>query len=227
MTTLDDAAPAPAPRENHRGRGPGRPRHEEIDGQILHAVLELIDMGTPVTAAHIVERSGVGRAAIYRRWTSLNHLIAAALDVGMIDHPPIPTDGDLRQAILDFLTGAATSGEVADYPHERFRHRIRLAMTDPTLQKVYWQSHTTRRRVVLEEALRAGIDRRMLRPDLDVEACFDLIAGVSYYQVVARGERIDSPETQARIHAAYEIVLDGIFIRDPRLDSPRGGDDLA
>ena len=43
-------------------RGPGRPRDEDLDAQILDATLALIDAGEPVTVGRIVARSGVSRA---------------------------------------------------------------------------------------------------------------------------------------------------------------------
>jgi AcrR family transcriptional regulator len=207
MTTLvpDTAAPARTPR-----RGPGRPRNEDIDAQVLAAVLELIDDKEEVTAARIVARSGVSRAALYRRWPSLTTLVAAALDVGRYVPPPIPTDGNLRDAIMDAILGTPLEGDNAGYPEERFRQRIRLAMADRTLQKAYWASHVSRRRAPIVDALRAGIERGDFRAGLDPEACFDLIAGVFYYQLVVRGERMDEPQTMERCRAAVDVAWRGM-----------------
>jgi AcrR family transcriptional regulator len=207
VTTLlqDTGSLARTPR-----RGPGRPRNEDIDHQVLTAVLALIDEEEDVTAACIVERSGVSRAALYRRWPSLTTLIAAALDVGREVPPSIPSDGNLREAILDSILGASLDSGQADYPEERFRHRIRLAMADRTLQKAYWSSHVSRRRAPIVDALRAGIERGDFRADLDPEACFDLIAGVFYYQFVVRGDRLDDPSTLARCRAAVGVAWRGM-----------------
>lgn len=194
-----------------RRRGPGRPRDEELDGQILGAALALVDTGESVTVSRIVERSGVSRAALYRRWPSLTDLVAAALDVGREQPAAIPADGDLREAILGALLGATAGDEPIDYPEERLRQRLRLAMADRALQKAYWTSHVSRRRGPMEDALRAGVERGVLRADIDVEACFDLIAGVFYYQLVVRGERVDEPATRARCRAALEVAWRGML----------------
>ena len=208
MTTISPktAAPARTPR-----RGPGRPRNEDIDAQVLAAALELIDEKEEVTAARIVERSGVSRAALYRRWPSLTTLIAAALDVGREVPPAIPTNGNLREAILEAMLGTSTDAGPVDYPEERFRQRIRLAMADRTLQKAYWTSHVSRRRVPIETALHDGIEKGELPADLDPEACFDLIAGVFYYQLVVRGESLDNPSTRARCRAAITVAWRGMI----------------
>ncbi|MFE2772994.1 TetR-like C-terminal domain-containing protein [Microbacterium resistens] len=197
-------------------RGPGRPRDAEIDGQIIAATLAIIDAGEDVTVSRVVARGGVSRAALYRRWPSLTTLIAQALDVGREVPPEYPEGQDLREAVLASLglgpDGVAPSAP--GYSEERFRQRIRLVMADRALQRAYWASHVSRRRVPLENALRRGIARGELRADLDVEACFDAIAGAAYYQLVVRGERIDDPSTNARLRSALEMIWRGMVAPD-------------
>lgn len=141
-------------------------------------------------------------------------LIAAALDVGRTIPPEYPDDVDLREALFDGFglgeTGMALSVAASGYAEERFRQRIRLVMADRALQKAYWQSHVSRRRVPLVNALRRGIARGELRDDLDVEACFDAIAGSAYYQIVVRGDRMDDPSVAARVRAAVDMIWRGM-----------------
>lgn len=191
--------------------GPGRPRDEALDEQIIEAALALIDAEEEVTVSRILSGSGVSRAALYRRWPSLTALIAAALDVGRVVPPDIPTDGDLREAVFTGILGDPALVTAEGHSEVRFRHRIRLVMADRTLQKAYWSSHVARRRIPMEAAFRFGIERGVLRADLDVEACFDAIAGAAYYQIVVRGDRLDDPETRTRVHAAFEVVWRGML----------------
>lgn len=195
-------------------RAPGRPRDEDLDGQIIDATLALIDAEEEVTVARVVARSGVSRAALYRRWPSLTALIAAALDVGRTVPAELPTAGDLRAAVhavvLGDPSGAGGSAAVG-YSEVRFRQRIRLVMADRELQKAYWTSHVALRREPMERALRAGVDRGLLQADLDVAACFDAIAGTVYYQLVVRGDRFDDPGVQARLRAAVDVVWRGML----------------
>lgn len=203
MTTVDAGAAV--------RRGPGRPRDEEIDGQIIAATLALIDAEEEVTVSRVVERSGVSRAALYRRWPSLTMLIAAALDVGRTVPPAMDADGDLYAAVIGAVFGDPASVTASGYSEVRFRHRIRLVMGDRALQRAYWRSHVSRRRVPVEEALRRGLERGILRADLDVEACFDALAGVAYYQLVVRGARFDDPDSQARMKAALDVIWRGML----------------
>jgi AcrR family transcriptional regulator len=194
-------------------RRPGRPRDEDIDGQIVAATLAIIDEGAEVTVSRVVARSGVSRAALYRRWPSLTTLIATALDVGREVPPEYPADHDLHEILLTGL-GLGADGvapSAPGYSEERFRQRIRLVMSDRALQKAYWESHVSRRRVPMHNALRSGMVRGELRDDLDIEACFDAIAGTAYYQLVVRGDRIDDPAVVARLRAAIEVIWRGML----------------
>jgi AcrR family transcriptional regulator len=185
-----------------------------MDGQIVAATLAIIDAGQDVTVSRVVAQSGVSRAALYRRWPSLTTLIATALDVGRTVPPEYPDGVDLRDAVFEGLglgeSGVVTSVAASGYSEERFRQRIRLVMADRALQKAYWQSHVSRRRVPLVNALRAGIRRGELRSDLDVEACFDAMAGAAYYQIVVRGDRMDDPAVAARLRSAVEVIWRGM-----------------
>lgn len=203
MTTVDAGAAV--------RRGPGRPRDEEIDGQIIAATLALIDAEEEVTVSRVVEHSGVSRAALYRRWPSLTMLIAAALDVGRTVPPPMDAEGDLYAAVVGAVFGDSASVTASGYSEVRFRHRIRLVMGDRALQRAYWRSHVSRRRVPVEAALCRGIERGILRADLDVEACFDAMAGVAYYQLVVRGSRFEDHDSQARMKAALDVIWRGML----------------
>ncbi|WP_261166707.1 TetR/AcrR family transcriptional regulator [Microbacterium sp. Marseille-Q6965] len=184
---------------------------EEHDERILRAALELIDSGREVTVNAVVAASGVSRAALYRRWGSVTDLVAAALDHGRNNAIEIPTEGDLRQNIIDayFTRGRESLG--ADYPDRRFRLRMRLVMADRDLQRTYWRSHVNRRRASIERALQAGIERGILRQDLDVDASIDLINGVFYYQGFVRGVSMGDPEALARCRAAFETAWRGML----------------
>ncbi|MER7797289.1 TetR-like C-terminal domain-containing protein [Microbacterium sp. NPDC096154] len=200
---------AAAARQGRR-RGPGRPRAEGIDERLIAAALALIDAGEPVTAGRLVDRSGVSRAAIYRRWPSLTDLVATALDSGRDPHD-IPTDGDLRAALYDAFLGGAERG-MPGYPEERMRRRLVLGLQDRVVQRAYWDAHVARRRVSTIGVLRAGVERGILRSDVDLEACADLLSGVFYYQLVVRGASLADADVIARCRAAFDVIWQGMAV---------------
>lgn len=91
---------------------------------------------------------------------------ATALDRGRAPHT-IPLEGDLLQNVLDAYTKSssmASSTTRETCSEERFRLRVRLAMTDRKLAQADWRSHVSRRRGGMVAVLRAGIERGVLRP---------------------------------------------------------------
>lgn len=191
-------------------RGPGRPRSQALDRRILDTVITLIEHGDEVTVSRVVELSGVGRAAIYRRWPSMTELLAAALDHGH-QGSDIPLDGDPLENLLAAFRRAAQSADTAR-TRDRVRMRIRLAMTDRALARAYWHSHVKRRRKTMAGFLRECITCGHLRPDLDIDASIDLINGIFYYQYTARGDSIEDPEVMARCETAVRIAWRGMAV---------------
>ncbi|NWN87480.1 MAG: TetR/AcrR family transcriptional regulator [Micrococcaceae bacterium] len=194
-------------------RGPGRPRIANHDERILDAVTAMVDRDEDITVTAVVEASGVSRAALYRRWSSMTQLIATALDRGravvkfeLDDHATVKDA--LVETIFDQLERAV--GE--DYSHKRFRKRLELVMRHPDVQEAYWASHVHRRRSSMVEALETGIERGELRADLDIDAAIDAINGMFYYQMVVRGTGLTDPDTHRRCREAFDIVWRGMEV---------------
>lgn len=198
-----------AGQEEPAQRGVGRPRESGHDERIMQAALALIDNDQPVTVNAVVAASGVSRAALYRRWPSLTDLIAAALDHGR-SYASIPTEGDIKQNIIDAMFTRQPETRGAAYPERRLRRRLALGLEDRDVQLSSWRSHVGRRRTAMVEVLRAGLERGVLRPDTDIEASIDLINGVFYYQIVVRGCAFDDPEAMARCREAFETAWRGM-----------------
>ena len=88
-------------------RPPGQPRSAEADEAILQAALELLaESGyRSLTMERVRERSGVGKATIYRRYGSKEELVAAAI-VHLNSDIPLPADTGSLQG--DFAATAQT-----------------------------------------------------------------------------------------------------------------------
>lgn len=187
-----------------RRRGPGRPRREDLAARAIEATTELlVERGAEgVTIDAIVARSGVSRAALYRRWMSREHLIVDALDAHRGD-AVIADTGDL---VADLLAGYRLTRPDEENATELLRTRLVLALQHPSLQRKYWQDHVRRRRRPAISRIEAAVARGEL-PDTDVEDLLDVVNGVYYYQLVVRGEDLDDPATHERIARALRLVL--------------------
>jgi AcrR family transcriptional regulator len=182
-------------------RRPGRPRSEEAHGAILDAAISLIrEVGYDALAVDaIAARAGVGKATVYRRWTTKETLVAEALKrlVGSI---PIPdtgtTEGDLRVMMRDSLnmyrdpaTKGLLSGLVAAMARsERIAQAVRSGFI-------------ATRRDALQQVLERGVARGDLQKGLDFELALDLLSGPLLFRMLITGERIDERLTRGVVEA--------------------------
>jgi AcrR family transcriptional regulator len=121
-----------APQARPRG---GRPRDPSRDGVIREAVLSLLATdGYPnLTMDAVASEAGVGKATIYRRWTSRELLINDTLS--RLSHPEVAPDGmgsaeaDLRALLRQYaevLNGAEGDAASAVLTAQPFRVTILL-----------------------------------------------------------------------------------------------------
>jgi AcrR family transcriptional regulator len=199
-------------------RRPGRPRGEHLDDRVLTATLELLlahDDIASVTISAVIERSGVSRAAIYRRWESREALIAVALDS---TRAPVivPDSGNLREDLI--AAYMPDPAEMDPGTAVLIRKRLIVALQDPQMQHAYWREHVSRRREPVAAAIRRAQALGKVRADVDIEATIDLIAGVQYYQLVVRGADPVSPETRRRVSSAISTVWRGMTAGAPMVE---------
>jgi AcrR family transcriptional regulator len=188
-------------------RRPGRPRDTSLEATVLSATADLLlERETKeVTIAAITERSGVSRAAVYRRWASREELLAAALDSVRSD--------------VDLVRGATTLDTIIDSYKQAslavegrvgvlVKKRVAMGLENEALRALSWDRHVSRRREPIAEEIRRGIKTGEIDPAVDVEAMIDLINGLYYYQFVVRAPS-DPVQARARVRAAVQLVFDG------------------
>jgi AcrR family transcriptional regulator len=163
------------PRED-APRAPGRPRDACVDRKIIAAVLDLLAEGTGFAALSIeavAARAGVGKATIYRRWTSKEDLLLDAVRALKTPQPPI-AGRSLREDLIDLLNVVSIG---TDPRAERvFPCLVPEVIANPDLHALYQQIAEPRRERV-RSVLRRGIDSGELRPDIDVELVALLLSG--------------------------------------------------
>src|ERR1700748_2239969 len=99
-------------------RTPGRQRDPAVNGRALSAVLELVaEKGiADTTMEGVAARSGVSKAALYRRWASKESLITDAIvHTGWSALVEQETSGDLRQDLVQIIgaeSARATTGKL-------------------------------------------------------------------------------------------------------------------
>lgn len=165
-------------REPHKNRGVGRPRSAESHRAILDATIELVAeegmQGASIEA--IAARAGVGKATIYRRWSSKEDLIVDALSEL---HPltKLVDTGNLREDLIAVLTGFVQ--QVRAHPHlERLMFRvIGEAKTHPGFLQILHDRVYAPRLEQMDRFIGQAQARGELRSDLDTIFIGSLVAG--------------------------------------------------
>ncbi|GHD00217.1 hypothetical protein GCM10008096_03220 [Zhihengliuella salsuginis] len=177
---------------------------------MLGAAVELLQhRPDDFTMADLVRRSGVSRAAVYRRWPSRKDVVVAALDTNRS-----PLALTLRGSLLETLRDEYQNAfqDLGADTLNLLQQRLIQGLRDPDVQRSYWERHVSRRRSAVLDALQAGQARGEVRGDVDLEVAIDLINGAAYYQGVVRGDW-NSAEACARIGAAIDMVWESIRAR--------------
>jgi AcrR family transcriptional regulator len=194
-------------------RRPGRPRSERSHLAIVQAALELlVEVGYErLTMEQVQRRAGVGKATIYRRWTSKAALVKDAIRHFSAELP-LPDTGSLRG---DYAAIAAAAVAIAKNRDAALLMPRLLAQAsgDPELHAIFYAQLVEPRRRVLRTALERARDRGELRADADLELAIDMLAGPMIYRFLITGG--DLAPAAARAPDVLEMLLAGLSPRPP------------
>ena len=154
--------------------GPPRRRSHRAESAILEATLALLgEVGfSGLTMEGIAARAGVGKATIYRHWTSKAHLVVDAFRAFV---PPLPTPagGDFREdllAFLRFLVEALTCSPLAGI----LPSLVEASEHDPELERLF-SEFGRERRAALRSIFERAAARGELRDGLDLDLALELV----------------------------------------------------
>lgn len=172
----------------------GRPRDPACDAAILQATLDLFaEHGYGgVSMDGVAARAGVGKATIYRRYSSKAELVVEAVRCGAQVEDWLPDTGDLRadlismmRPLLDRLLGDDAKVLIT-FAVERLR--------EPELAEEFDRSVIGRKREHVRHLVRSAIERGDLPADSDA----DLIA--------------EAPAAFLWHHAIYNLPMDDALL---------------
>jgi AcrR family transcriptional regulator len=194
-------------------RPPGRPRSERSHLAIVQATLGLLaEVGyARITMEQVQRRAGVGKATIYRRWTSKAELVKDAIQHLSADLP-VPDTGSLRE---DYAAiSAALVAIAADRDAALLMPRLLAeASRDPELHAIFYAQLVEPRRRVARIALERARDRGELREDVDLELAIDMLAGPIIYRFLITGG--DLAPAAVAAPRLLEALLEGLSPRPP------------
>jgi AcrR family transcriptional regulator len=186
----------------------GRPRDENIDKEVVSAVLDVLRTQgyRAVTIERIAQRVRTARTTIYRRWPSKRRLVAYAVLSEMGASPAADTGVlrlDLEAAVRTLLRAfagplkQALTGLVTDMAQ------------DPELAATIRQDVLAARRQSMREALQRAKARREIRDDLDTELVLDMLTGPFYYRALFGHAPITARMTRDVVEYVLRIAARG------------------
>jgi AcrR family transcriptional regulator len=196
----------------------GRKRSPEIDRAILDATLAVLaEVGVErFTANEVIARTGVSSATLYRRWPTMQDLVAAAIQ--SIGPEPVDIDtGSLEGDLAEFveLIGSALSRR------EGLAGAGSLGLKpDPILSDLIQNLFIRPRQKALLRILQRARRRGELGPLAPTEDCWSYVMGPVHHRIFLRRE----PFTGAFLRSTVLFVAAGLRALCARGDgSERGG----
>jgi AcrR family transcriptional regulator len=190
----------------------GRPRDPKIDKAILGATLDALDDGgyAGLTLEDVARRAGTTKPALYRRASSRQRLVLAALALrlGEIRAPDTGcTLCDLDECLKLFVAAFRRLSPNVLGPlfadcgaDEDLRAAFMAALFDPP-------------RAAVKETLERAYERGDLRDDIDRELILDLLGSLVHYRVLFG----HAPTSDREIERVVESLLQGIATDYPAL----------
>lgn len=173
-------------------RAPGRPRSADADRAILRATVDLLaeEGYGGVTMEGVASRAGVGKATVYRRWPSKSALVVDAVTACRESGCPPPDSGSVREDLLVFVQAFRDHLRTSDAGRVMPALVAELAH-NPELAATFRDGFVQPRRARVLEAVRRGIERGEVRPDIDAELIADGVVAILQYRFLVTGMEID------------------------------------
>ena len=176
-------SPTPTEETNHQV---GRPRSSDADRRILDAAVEVLaerGFGGLTTSA-VIQRSGVARATVYRRYPTRDALLLAAASA-VKGRPPYPLTGNIA---ADLVTGGRNAAAIfAEPTFRRFLPAfVAEACSDPAVARgLIARLAPNHANVTAQYAARAKTSG--MRTDIDPEVVPTMLIGAILYRLVSTG----------------------------------------
>ena len=189
--TMTSATPDPAASPDPATKAATRRRGAELRTAILDAALhELRTTGyTELSMDSVAATAGTGKAALYRRWSNRDELVAEALSSALPDPAAIPRTGEPREDLLALLrcirdTILLSYGS-AFRVVRREASTAQELMHDLVEQRVMKPCHE-----LTLDVLRTGVAAGRLRAGADNERVADVGAAMIVHHVVTSGVNV-------------------------------------
>jgi AcrR family transcriptional regulator len=191
-------------------RAPGRPRSADADRAILKATVDLLaeEGYGGVTMEGVACRAGVGKATVYRRWPSKSALVVDAVTTCRESGCPPPDTGSARDDLLRFVRAFSDHLRTSDAGRVMPALVAELAH-NPELAATFRDGFVQPRRARVLEAVRRGVERGEIRPDVDGELIADGVVALLQHRFLITGMEIDDDLPERVIDTLWRGIAAG------------------
>ena len=185
----------------------GRPRSEQADRAIIAATLELLaERGVAgMSVEEVASRAGVGKATVYRRWSSKGALALDAFLAEFRQQQPLPDTGTLRgdlraelrawvRAVTRTPAGRMLGNLVGEAQHDK---DLAAAYRERVLEPLRRQHRIMLDRAIARGEIPAGTDR---------EVVLDLLFGAAQHRLLLG----HLPLTDRFVREVVDVIMGGI-----------------
>jgi AcrR family transcriptional regulator len=169
-------------------RSAGRPRDAKVDTALLTSTQDLLleEGFDRVSVDSVAARAGVGKAAIYRRWSGKTALVVAAVaELNRV--PPVPDTGGLRE---DLLACARTF--VRNERTQRVLAGLMTAMVhDDELRTAAHDALGGPFTRLFSEVMTRAVERGQALASADAEAVSQVFPALAFHRGAALGLPVD------------------------------------
>ena len=203
-----EATPVTAPRAGAlpAKRTPGRARSDASRVAILGAALKLLK-STPlqqISIESIAREAGVGKATIYRWWSSKAAVVIEAFVQYHVSHTSIPKGMGPREALarhMQLLVDeyAATSGHIV-------AQILAEGQGDPSVLREFRERFWYGRRAVVRELVEEARRNGEFRSDMETELQMDILYAPIYLRLIMGHMPLDRGFAESHVAAMMEML---------------------
>jgi AcrR family transcriptional regulator len=181
-------ADPPAAVPGTRGARSGRPRSERVHQAILTAARELLmeEGFAAMRLEHVAARAGVGKATIYRRWSSKQALAQDLLSQLAAPHIAVADTGNTHGELLAAVTNPMRAVTETDFGPV-IKAMLSQIASNPNIGDPFRASVVEARRAEVARVIERGIARGDIRKDADIAVATELLVGPVYFRLMFGG----------------------------------------
>jgi AcrR family transcriptional regulator len=184
----------------------GRPRDHQATALVVKTAFDLLDEEglARLTIQKIVQRSGVAKTTIYRRWPNVASIVMDAFLLDMASVAPISPKKSATETVRTSMRLFART--LKTRRGQLLRGLLSRAQDDRDLKEAFWLRWIKPRRDAMTEVLRLGVAAGEFRAGLDLDIVIDGLYGPIYYRLLVPYADLSN----SYVDALAENLLKGI-----------------